>query len=72
MKNGLDFGVAVGSGAGELVGDGETEHAAGELMIGVNGEDIAANGFGFFGFVEVAVKLDFGDGFGDAGFGDGF
>lgn len=71
-EDGLDFGVAVGGGAGELVGDGEAEHAASELMIGVNGKNIAANGFGFLGFVEVAVELGFGDGFGDAGFGDGF
>ena len=71
-KDGLDFGVTIAGGAGELVGDGEAEHAAGELMIGVNGENIAADGFGFLGFVEVAVELGFGDGFGDAGFGDGF
>lgn len=71
-EDGLDFGVAVGGGAGELVGDGEAEYAAGELMIGVDGENIAADGFGFLGFVEVAVELGFGDGFGDAGFGDGF
>lgn len=42
------------------------------MMICVNDEDIAADGFGFFGFVEIAVEFGFGDGFGDAGFGDGF
>lgn len=71
-EDGLGFGVAVGGGAGELIGDGEAQHAAGELVIGVDGQNIAADGFGFFGFVEVAVELGFGEGFGDAGFGDGF
>jgi hypothetical protein len=41
-------------------------------MICVNDEDIAANGLGLFGLVEIAIKLDFGKSFGDAGFGDGF
>jgi len=53
-----------------LVGDGKTEHAASELMFGVNGEDVPADGFSLFGFVEIAVELDLGDGFGDAGLGD--
>jgi len=72
LEDGLGFGVAVGGAAGELVGDSEAEHAAGELVVGVNNQYIAADGLGFFGFVEVAVELGFGDGFGDAGFGDGF
>lgn len=29
LEDGVGFGVAVGGGAGELVGDGEAEHAAG-------------------------------------------
>jgi hypothetical protein len=41
-------------------------------VLGINGEDVAADGFGFLGLVEVAVELDFGEGFGNAGFGDGF
>jgi hypothetical protein len=72
LEDGVGFGVAVGGGAGELVSDGQAEHAAGELMIGIDDQNIAADGFGFFGFVEVAVEFGFGDGFGDAGFGDGF
>ena len=72
MEDGVGFAVAIGSGADELVGDGEAESAASELVIVVDGENIAADGFGFFGFVEVAVELGFGDGFGDAGLGDGF
>ena len=71
-EDGLDFGVAISRTAGELVGDGQTQHAESELVICVNDQDIAANGFGFFGLVEVAVKLDFGKSLGDAGFGDGF
>jgi hypothetical protein len=72
LKDGLDFGVAVGGKAGELVSDGQAEHAPSELVIGIDNEDIAADGFGFFGLVEVAVELDFGDGFGNACLGNGF
>ena len=72
LKDGLDFRVAIGGQAGELVGDGQAEHAASELMIGIDNENIAADGFGFFGLIEVAVELDFGDCFGDAGLRDGF
>jgi hypothetical protein len=61
LKNGLDFPVAVACGAGELIGDGEAEHAASELMIGIDGEDITADGFRFLGFVEVAVEFGFGE-----------
>jgi len=63
--------VAITGDAEELVGDGEAEHAAGELLLGVDGKDVAADGFGFLGLVKVAVKFDLGDGFGDACFGDG-
>jgi len=41
-----------------LVGDGKTEHAASELMFGVDGEDVPADGFSLFGLVEIAVELD--------------
>jgi hypothetical protein len=72
LKDGLDFGVTVAGGAGELISDGEAEKAAGELMIGIDGEDIAADGFRFFGFVQVAVEFGFGESLGNACFGDGF
>ena len=72
LKNGAAFVVAITGDAEELVGDGEAEHAAGELLLGFDGEDVAADGFGFLGLVEVTVELDLGDGFGDACFGDGF
>jgi len=72
LEDGLGFGVTVGGGARELIGDGEAEHASRELMIGVDDKNVAADGFGFFGFVEIAIELDFGDGFGDARFGNGF
>jgi len=39
---------------------------------GFDGENVAADGFGLFGFVEVAIEFDFGEGFGDADVGDGF
>jgi hypothetical protein len=71
LENGAAFFVAIGGDAEELVGDGETQHAASELLLGIDGKDIAADGFGFLGFVEVAVELDLGDGLGDACFGDG-
>src|SRR5258705_9719978 len=71
LEDGAAFFVAIGGHAEELVGDGETQHATGELLLGFDGEDVSADGFGFLGLVEVAVELDFGDGFGDACFGDG-
>jgi hypothetical protein len=71
LENGAAFVVAIAGDAEELVGDGEAQHAAGELLLGFDGEDVAADGFGFLGLVEVAVKFDLGDGFGDACFGDG-
>jgi hypothetical protein len=71
LENGAAFFVAITGDAEELVGDGEAQHAAGELLLGFDGEDIAADGFGFLGFIEVAIEFDFGDGFGDACFGDG-
>jgi len=71
LEDGAAFFVAIAGDAEKLIGDGETEHAAGELLLGIDGEDVAADGFGFLGLVEVAVELDFGDGFGDACFGDG-
>jgi len=72
LENGAAFFIAIAGDAEELVGDGEAEHAAGELLFGFDGEDVAADGFGFLGLIEVAVELDFGDGLGDASFGDGF
>src|SRR5712692_7246009 len=71
-KNGVGFCVAVGGGAGELVGDGESQHPAGELMVRVRAENVAADGFGFFGLVQIAVEFGLGNRFGDAGFGNGF
>ncbi len=71
LENGAAFLVAITGDAKELIGDGEAEHAAGELLLGIDGENIAADGFGFLGLVEVTVELDLGDGFGDACFGDG-
>src|SRR5258708_8925350 len=59
-------------GANKLVGNGKAEHAASELMLGIDRENIPANGFGFLGLVEITVELDFGKGFRNACFGDGF
>jgi hypothetical protein len=72
LEDGVDLAVTIGGGAGELVGDGEAEHAASELMIRVDNQNIAADGFGFLGLVEVAIEFGFGDGFRNACFGDGF
>src|SRR5258705_6952067 len=71
LENGVAFFVAIGGDTEELVGDGEAEHSASELLFGLDGEDVSADGFSFLRFVEVAVELDFGDRFGDACFGDG-
>jgi len=64
--------VTVGAVARELVGDGKAEEAERELLFRFDGENVAADGFGLFRFVEVAVEFDFGEGFADAGVGDGF
>ena len=71
LENGAAFFVAIGGDTEELVGDGEAKHSASELLFGLDGEDVSADGFSFLRFVEVAVELNFGDGFGDACFGDG-
>jgi hypothetical protein len=71
LEDGAAFFVAIAGDTEELVGDGEAEHAAGELLLGIDGEDVAADGFGFLRFVEITIEFDFGDGFGDACFGDG-
>jgi hypothetical protein len=68
----LGFLAAIVGAASELVSDGKTEHTKSELLVGIDGEDVAADGFGLFGLVEVAVELGFCEGFGDSGFGDGF
>src|SRR6266481_4666591 len=72
LEDFLDFGVAVGAFSGELVGDGEAEGTQSQHVLGIGGEDVAADGFGFLGLVEVAVELGFGDGFGDSRLGNGF
>ena len=64
--------VTVRAAARELVGDGKAEKAERELLFWFDGENVAADGFRFFGLVEVAVEFNFGEGFGDAGVRDGF
>jgi hypothetical protein len=41
-------------------------------MSGINGEDVPADGFGFFRLIQVALEFGFGDGLGNSGLGDGF
>lgn len=72
LENRESFGMTVTRGTDELVGDGETKEAEGELVLGINGENVAADGFGFFGLVDVAVEAGFVESLGDAGFGNGF
>jgi hypothetical protein len=67
LENFFGFAKAIHGDAEKLVGDGEAEKAQGELVIGVDGENVATDGFGFLGLVEIAVKLGLGGGFGDAG-----
>ncbi len=64
--------MAIARGTDELVGDSETEHAASKLMFRIDRENIPADRFGLLGIVEVAIQLDFGHSFGNAGLGDGF
>ena len=56
------FGVAVTvrAAARELIGDGKAEKAERELLFWFDGENVSADGFGFFGLVEVAVEFGFG------------
>jgi hypothetical protein len=68
LENLFHFAVAVVGGGSELVGDGEAQEAQGKLMVRIDCEDVPADGFGFFGFIEVTVQFGFGDGLGDAGF----
>src|SRR5467141_1858427 len=71
LKDGLNLEITIARSADKLVGDGKTEHAAGKLMPGIDGENVPANGLGLFGLVEITVQLDFGNGLGDASLGDG-
>ena len=72
LKNIFGFVMAVGGNAEKLVGDGEAEEAQGELMIRLDGENVAADGFGFLRLVERAIESDAGGGLRDGGAGDGF
>lgn len=72
LENLFGFAKAIHGDAEKLVGDGEAEKAQGELVIRVDGENVAADGFGFLGLVEITVELNFGGGFGDARAGDRF
>src|SRR5579863_177512 len=55
------FLAAIVNAARELVGDGEAEEAKRELLVGIDGEYVAADRFGLFRFVEVAVEFGFGE-----------
>src|SRR5260370_42515836 len=44
LEDFLDFGVAVGAFAGELVGDGEAEGTQSQHGLGIDGKDAAAGG----------------------------
>ena len=70
LENFFGFAKAIHGDAEKLVGDGEAEKTQSELVIRVDGENVAADGFGFLGLVEIAIELDFGGGFGDAGLRD--
>jgi hypothetical protein len=72
LEDFFDLAAAIGHGAEKLVGDRETEKAKSELLFRFDGKDVAADGFGFFGLVQVPVEFSFGKSFGDTGVGDGF
>ena len=72
LEEGEHLWIAIGGSAEKLIGDGETEHAECELVVGNKGKNVATDGFGFFRLVNVAIEFGFGDGLGDAGFGNGF
>lgn len=72
LEDFFDFAVTVADAAEKLIGDGEAQQAKSELLLGVDGKNIAANRFGFFGLVEIAVEFGFSESFGDACAGDGF
>src|SRR4029077_9992933 len=42
------------------------------LVLRIDGQDVAADGFSLFRLVEIAVQLDFGDGLGNSRCVDGF
>ena len=72
QKDFFRVAVAVVAAAAELVSDGKAEHAEGELLFWLSGENVAADRFRFFWLVEIAVEFGFGEGFGDPRVGDGF
>ena len=72
LKNFLGFAVTVCGDAEKLVGDGEAEEAQGELVLRLDGENVAADGFRFFRLVERAIERDAGGGLRDGRAGDGF
>src|ERR1700675_2825934 len=52
LKKLFRFAMAVGCVSRELVGDGEAEQAERQLVFGLNGQDVAADRFCLFRFIE--------------------
>src|SRR5271169_6976801 len=63
LKKDTAFSETVAGIADELVGNRQAEHASSKLMVRIDGQDIAADGLRFFGLIEIAIQLDFGNGF---------
>src|ERR1700682_376779 len=61
LEEGEHFRITVGGSAEKLIGDGETKHAEGELVVGNKGKNVAADRFGFLRLVNVAIEFGFGD-----------
>jgi hypothetical protein len=71
-KRCLGLGVAVRGLSGKLVGDRQTQHPQRHLVLWFYGQDIVADGFRLFRFVQIPIQGCLGDGFRNAAAGNGF
>src|SRR5580704_399046 len=72
VKNSFDFAVAIRRPPLELIRDAQPKHPQSEHVLRIGRQNVAADRFGFFRFVEVAIQFGFGDGFANPRFGDRF
>ncbi len=66
LKNDCRLGVAVCRAAGKLVGERQAKQAERQLVIRIDGQDVAADRFRLFRLVQRAVQLNLGDRLGNA------
>ena len=72
VKSGLDLGIAVRGVSDELVGDGESQVAQGDLIFRIGGQHVETDRLGLFRLIEQTIVLGLGVGLRHSGHGDGF